>query len=315
MSEDVNEIVVEEPYGFIYITTNMCNGKRYLGRRKFSEDWEYYLGSGTIFKKAVEKYGRKNFVRDIIDIAHSEEELNQKEYEYSVFLNVVDSDNWYNLVYGGGTTTGYHMSDETKLKISNAKTGKLTGKDNPMYGRCHTEAAKKKISIANKENNFGEKNPMYGKRHKEESKQKMSNALKGKYAGKNSPHYGKHMPEEQKIRMSKTKKRNWIDKCIAIYSPEFKRIFLGTRHIMGELGYDNSGITKCCKGKLKSCGKHPETKEPLHWFYVLDQVQDDGSIIQGAITLGYITQQDYDNYLNKTKQEMEGDNNGETAKN
>ena len=74
--EDIEEVIVEEPYGFIYASTNMCNGKRYLGRRKLSEDWEYYLGSGSIFKKAVKKYGRENFVRDIIDIAYSEKELN-----------------------------------------------------------------------------------------------------------------------------------------------------------------------------------------------------------------------------------------------
>ena len=303
MSNDIiNEVVIEEPYGFIYITTNMCNGKRYLGRKKFSEDWEYYLGSGAIFKKAIDKYGRDNFKREIIDIAFSENELNQKEYEYSVFLNVVDSDDWYNLVYGGGATSGYHMSDETKLKISKSRKGKLLGEENPRYGKPIPEDIKDKIRQANKKKT-GENNHMYGKHHTEETKEKMSNALKGKYAGEKSYRYGKHIPEEQKIRMSETKKKNWIDKCMAIYSKELEQIFLGAEHAGQALGYDSSGISKCCKGKLKSCGEHPITGNRLHWFYVLDHKQKDGTEIKGAISLGYITQQDYNEFLNKIKQE------------
>lgn len=52
--EEVHERTVYEPYGFVYITTNMVNGKKYLGQRKFSDGWEDYLGSGKMFKQAVE---------------------------------------------------------------------------------------------------------------------------------------------------------------------------------------------------------------------------------------------------------------------
>jgi hypothetical protein len=30
-------------------------------------------------------------------------------------------------------------------------------------------------------------------------------------------------------------------------------------------GIDNSSILKACKGIRHSAGKHPDTKEPLHW--------------------------------------------------
>lgn len=29
-----------------------------------------------------------------------------------------------------------------------------------------------------------------------------------------------------------------------------------------------SSITQCCKGYKESAGKHPDTKEKLHWVYV-----------------------------------------------
>lgn len=35
-----------------------------------------------------------------------------------------------------------------------------------------------------------------------------------------------------------------------------------------QLGIASSNIGRCCKGILKSAGKHPETGEKLHWQYV-----------------------------------------------
>jgi hypothetical protein len=76
-------IEVTEPYGFIYITTNIINGKRYIGQKKFKvkDNWEIYLGSGQTLKKAIKKYGRSNFYRDIVAIAYSKKELDKLEIE------------------------------------------------------------------------------------------------------------------------------------------------------------------------------------------------------------------------------------------
>ena len=52
---------IENPYGFIYITTNMVNGKRYIGQKKFCDGWKTYLGSGKLLKKAIKKYCKENF--------------------------------------------------------------------------------------------------------------------------------------------------------------------------------------------------------------------------------------------------------------
>ena len=72
-------------YGYIYITTNLINNKKYIGQRRFTstkiEDMllDPYLGSGRDFKKAVIKYGSNNFRKEILDICDSKEELNTKE--------------------------------------------------------------------------------------------------------------------------------------------------------------------------------------------------------------------------------------------
>ena len=148
-------------YGFIYITTNLVNGKKYLGQRKYSKGWESYLGSGVAFKKALKKYGKENFKREIIVEAETAEELNQFEKELSIKYDVVNSDNWYNLCYGGGATTGYVFSEESKRKMSEKAKGRYSGEKNPMYGvhRKHTEEERQHLH-----NLFsGEKNAMYGR--------------------------------------------------------------------------------------------------------------------------------------------------------
>lgn len=45
-------------YGYIYKTTNLLNGKIYVGQHKAEKfEPDKYLGSGTIFLEALQKYG------------------------------------------------------------------------------------------------------------------------------------------------------------------------------------------------------------------------------------------------------------------
>ena len=45
-------------FGYIYMTINTVNGKKYIGQHKSSEfEGNKYLDSGKILKQAIEKYG------------------------------------------------------------------------------------------------------------------------------------------------------------------------------------------------------------------------------------------------------------------
>ncbi|MDD2285627.1 MAG: GIY-YIG nuclease family protein [Paludibacter sp.] len=76
-----------EPYGFIYITTNMINGKKYIGQKKYMKHWENYLGSGVILRNAINKYGRDNFKREIIEDCITKEDLDRKEKYWISFYD------------------------------------------------------------------------------------------------------------------------------------------------------------------------------------------------------------------------------------
>lgn len=330
--DDVSYVEIRDPYGYIYITTNLINGKRYLGQQEFSQDnWMKYLGSGIAFKRAVELYGKENFRKDIIFICYSEEELNQTEYNLSVYFDVVESDDWYNLVLGGGVSRGWHPSEETRKKISYATKKRLEDPTNhPMYG---------------KQGLGGEQNPMFGISPKDRMDEETYNQWYEKHKlywenpstkgvsiweGKVHPKTGTHLTQDQKDNLSKKAilryenpenhpmygkrqsdlcrervgdthrgYKNW--NAQPIYSIELDRIFWGAKEAFDEFGFDASGISKCCKNKRKSCGKHPDTKEDLHWLYASD-----------AVEYGYITQQDINNYINSLK-EKETDINGKTV--
>lgn len=68
--------------------------------------------------------------------------------------------------------TGQKWSEKTKQKISDNHAD-VTGENNPMFGKTHSQITKEKMSAKAKENNKGQKNPMFGKNHSEETKEKI----------------------------------------------------------------------------------------------------------------------------------------------
>lgn len=86
--------VTSDTYGFVYVTTNHVNDKRYVGQKKIDKKgaWKDYIGSGVILSRAVEKYGRNSFTKEIVDVATDANELNEKEIYWISTLNAVEDD-------------------------------------------------------------------------------------------------------------------------------------------------------------------------------------------------------------------------------
>lgn len=99
---------------FIYITTNLINNKIYIGQSNGRT--KNYLGSGTFIKKAIKKYGRKSFKREILLELSSREELNIWEKFYINLFNSRNSKIGYNMKEGGWNACFEH-TQETKDKI------------------------------------------------------------------------------------------------------------------------------------------------------------------------------------------------------
>lgn len=211
----------------IYKTTNLINGKFYIGQD--INDNPNYFGSGDNIKKAIKKYGKHNFKKEILERCETQELLNAREIFWIAELNA--REDGYNICIGGtggphfsGHThsaetklkmksawdlrkkdpnfvhnmTGFKHSEETKAKYSEDRKGKLLGEKNGMYGKTHTPEAR--LLMSNPK--YGSDNGMYGKTHSEETKRKISDKLVGKL----NPFYGKKHTEETKLKMSKAAK-------------------------------------------------------------------------------------------------------------
>lgn len=87
-------------YHFVYKTTNLINGKWYIGKHSTSNLDDGYLGSSKHLKSAIKKYGKQNFKREIICFCDSEQDAYIKEAEL-VTMEVVKNPMTYNKMPGG----------------------------------------------------------------------------------------------------------------------------------------------------------------------------------------------------------------------
>lgn len=114
--------ITESVYYIIYKTTNLVNGKYYIGKHKqVGIGFDGYLGSGTALKKAIEKYGEENFKRETLYYFESEAECLQKEYEI-VNEDFVSANDNYNII-PGGYGGSYERDFEHRNKMSELKKG------------------------------------------------------------------------------------------------------------------------------------------------------------------------------------------------
>lgn len=137
----------EKKYHFIYKTTNLLSGKYYIGMHSTDNLDDGYMGSGRRLRYSLNKYGKENHKREILEFCPSREELLSREEEI-VNLNEIAKEECMNLKVGGDSDSRYgtFMSDEHKKKISLANSGEKNG----MYGKRFkmSDDRKKKISEA-----------------------------------------------------------------------------------------------------------------------------------------------------------------------
>lgn len=151
---------IENPIGYIYLITNTVNNKIYVGQHQYNKKHldKSYHGSGSILKKAQDKYGLDKFKTIILDWAESIDDLNTKEEHWISYFDSFNSRYGYNMTAGGGGTKGFIASEDTKRKLSELRIGS----NNSFFGKHHTEESKQKIRN-NLPNLSGENNPNFGK--------------------------------------------------------------------------------------------------------------------------------------------------------
>lgn len=182
----------------IYKITNRLNNKIYVGAHKTENKNDTYFGSGLLLERAIQKYGEKNFNKEILFECSSEEEMWQKEADI-VDEEFISRDDTYNIKLGG--CGGFDHINKNKLNHSGnwkdsmrkrsakaAKKRQWLWQNDPEY----REEMRKKLSTIQLIYQSTMGNPFAGRKHTDESKRKIGEANSKKMKGKNNPSYGKH---------------------------------------------------------------------------------------------------------------------------
>lgn len=169
---------------YLYRITHIESGRFYVGVRSCAGDPEgdSYLGSGLWIKRAVRKYGREAFSREVLSTHSTREEALEAEHR------LVDEE---------------MLADELCMNMRRGgKGGSMPGEENPFYGKKHGE----RFREFHRERMSGEKNPNWrGKAATPEAREKMSRSR----SGENNVWYGKKLSEEHRKKMSEAQKRRW----------------------------------------------------------------------------------------------------------
>ena len=200
----------------IYKTTNLVNGKIYIGQD--SKNNFKYFGSGDLIKKAIKKYGLTNFKKEILYECKTQKELNEMEQKYILEYKSTDKSIGYNICIGGtnGTMLNRKHSDGTKKQMSISKIGiKFTEEHKENLSKAHkgkniSNETKQKMSESQK---LVERKPM-----SEETKEKIRNAKKSvklspetkkkmseSHMGEKNHFYGKNHSKEAITKISESK--------------------------------------------------------------------------------------------------------------
>jgi group I intron endonuclease len=197
----VKEIYIRTPEDIkyqIYSITNLINGKKYIGSH-IVYGRKNYMGSGKLIIKALKKYGKINFKKEILEVCSAEKVLLRETFYIKEMGSLYPLG--YNLHPNGGSnfkgSQGLKHSKKAINKISktrkkNFKDGvlNLSGSKNPMFKKTHSEQTKKIIGLKSSQKiiseesrqNYrnavlGNKNPMFGKKHSLETIDKIKSKL------------------------------------------------------------------------------------------------------------------------------------------
>ena len=103
---------VKLKYHYLYRTTNLITKEFYIGVHSTYNLEDGYLGSGTKLWRKIQKYGRENFEKEILEFFDTKEEKFNKEKEI-VNEQFLQNPLCMNLQLGGG---GGFCSEEHKQK-------------------------------------------------------------------------------------------------------------------------------------------------------------------------------------------------------
>jgi hypothetical protein len=149
---------MEKKFNYVYITTNLINGKQYVGDRSCNCDptQDDYLGSGRpTFRNSLKYHGKENFKKEILEFFLTKKEAFNAQEKYIIQYNTLVPGG-YNISPKGGNNCSGGISKDGCERISKSKKGKKFSEKHCKHisegkrGIKHTEEHNKHIGESGK---------------------------------------------------------------------------------------------------------------------------------------------------------------------
>lgn len=118
--EEFTSGMIGDYVGFVYLITDLSNGKKYVGKKTLMSkrklpplkgktrrrtkiietDWQDYYGSSEEVKALVEDRGRDQFKREILHLCKGKGEMSYLELKEQIDREVLFKDEYYNEFVG-----------------------------------------------------------------------------------------------------------------------------------------------------------------------------------------------------------------------
>ena len=274
----------------VYKAICIHNNKIYIGattnslcKRKSSHLYSARNGSKYAFHNAIRSHGYNSFIWDIMAYTDTKQQMFQLE---KLYILLYDSKN-----------SGYNMTDGGETPNA------MYGKDNPMYGRTHSDKVKQRLRDIHSGIKWDDK---FGKERSNEIKHKLSLAHSGRkntattikkmiknnywknnghlIIGTNNPNYGNYWDETKKDKVRGSKN--------GMYGV---RRF-GEQNPMHNKKHTDSAREKMCLSQKGRGNGNYRSIDNKKLKILLNTFNDTGSIAESARCIG-------ENY-NKAKREL-----------
>lgn len=167
-------------FGYIYKTTDLLNGKIYIGQHSKNSFDKYYIGSGRKLLLRLKEIGRKNFKTEILEWCETQQELIDRETYWIKHYNSTDPNIGYNVLtnafkelkidttyYCAGLSFYYNKELDKEIRLRQDEEipeGFVKGR------RPFSDDWKKSVARHGKNNGmygvhrYGKQNPCYGRK-------------------------------------------------------------------------------------------------------------------------------------------------------